>query len=237
VLVAPPGHGRLVGVDMSDATKVCTHCKQARPLEEFVRSSRTSSGRRSYCAPCAAEWARQRFTPAEPRVIACAHCGGRYETFRPAARYCSDLCRMQAKDKRTAAVVARRRAEGRPCYKCGATVTTIVGRPVCDGCKLDYRRDSPERERRRTLRKYGLTEADWDRMVAEQGNRCAICRTDQPGGKGERWHIDHCHTSDGSAAFSATTATWGSATSRTPPTFSDPPPPISRRLRNRHPNP
>jgi hypothetical protein len=30
-------------------------------------------------------------------------------------------------------------------------------------------------------------------MVAAQGNRCAVCRTDKPGGRGETWHIDHCH--------------------------------------------
>jgi len=30
-------------------------------------------------------------------------------------------------------------------------------------------------------------------MVESQGNRCAICGTDRPGGRGVYWHIDHCH--------------------------------------------
>src|SRR6185295_20354622 len=47
------------------------------------------------------------------------------------------------------------------------------------------------RERRRTLAMYGLTEEQWDRLVAFQGNRCAIRETATPGGRGESWHIDH----------------------------------------------
>src|SRR5262249_42839668 len=47
------------------------------------------------------------------------------------------------------------------------------------------------KERRRTLALYGLTEEQWERLVAHQGNRCAICGTATPGGRGESWHIDH----------------------------------------------
>lgn len=53
--------------------------------------------------------------------------------------------------------------------------------------------DAQTRERARTLRAYGLTEADWDGFIKRQKNRCAVCRTDKPGGRGERWHIDHDH--------------------------------------------
>jgi hypothetical protein len=55
------------------------------------------------------------------------------------------------------------------------------------------RRDGSVRDRQRTLRKYGLTEEGWAEILATQGGRCGICRTDVPGGRGERWHIDHCH--------------------------------------------
>src|SRR5262249_33531137 len=70
--------------------------------------------------------------------------------------------------------------------------------PVCPDCKKDRRDPAAEaaKERRRTLRKYGLTEMDWDRMLAAQRNCCAICHTDKPGGKGERWHIDHDHVTN-----------------------------------------
>jgi hypothetical protein len=75
-------------------------------------------------------------------------------------------------------------------------VHTRVGFPVCESCRVDRRSYLAIKERQRTLRKYGLTEADWDRMLTEQGGRCAICRTDTPGGRGERWHIDHSHATD-----------------------------------------
>jgi uncharacterized CHY-type Zn-finger protein len=38
---------------------------------------------------------------------------------------------------------------------------------------------------------YGLTPGEFDRMVAEQNNRCASCGDEM--GEGKRRHIDHCH--------------------------------------------
>jgi hypothetical protein len=76
---------------------------------------------------------------------------------------------------------------------CGSTNVAPVGKPVCPDCRKDHRPDAKVRERARTLRSYGLTEDDWDAFVKRQGNRCAVCRTDRPGGRGERWNIDHDH--------------------------------------------
>lgn len=39
--------------------------------------------------------------------------------------------------------------------------------------------------------KYGLTPDAFDRLLAAQGGRCYICRTDTPTEKG--WSVDHCH--------------------------------------------
>jgi Recombination endonuclease VII len=38
---------------------------------------------------------------------------------------------------------------------------------------------------------YGTTPEEMEAMLKAQGNSCAICSTDTPGGKG--WHLDHCH--------------------------------------------
>lgn len=76
---------------------------------------------------------------------------------------------------------------------CGAEVTTKVGTPVCPDCRKDPRPNAQVRERARLLKLYGLTQADWDALVRKQRDRCAICQTDRPGGRGERWHIDHDH--------------------------------------------
>lgn len=48
--------------------------------------------------------------------------------------------------------------------------------------------------RNRQLTEYGLAPGDYERILAEQGHRCNICRTDVPGGRG-RFHVDHCHVS------------------------------------------
>lgn len=39
---------------------------------------------------------------------------------------------------------------------------------------------------------YGLPVGSYDKMLAAQNGRCAICKTDKPNGKG-RFHLDHCH--------------------------------------------
>ncbi len=51
--------------------------------------------------------------------------------------------------------------------------------------------------RRRNLRRRGMTEADYNSLLAKQGGRCAVCKTDTPTGKGGRlgrfFHVDHDH--------------------------------------------
>jgi len=39
--------------------------------------------------------------------------------------------------------------------------------------------------------KYGLTPADFERILASQKHRCYVCGTKKPAGKG--WSVDHCH--------------------------------------------
>lgn len=55
-----------------------------------------------------------------------------------------------------------------------------------------YRKHQLER---RLRRKYGLTLADYEEMLAGQGGVCAICGTDDPGGRHGRFNIDHDHAS------------------------------------------
>lgn len=62
----------------------------------------------------------------------------------------------------------------------------------------ERRQRDPERARRNERRKrlkqtYGISEADYDRMLAKQGGRCAICRARYADGEGGRLHVDHDH--------------------------------------------
>lgn len=56
-----------------------------------------------------------------------------------------------------------------------------------------------EQQRRHSLKsKYGMTEADYQAMLANQGGKCVICQGADPGRQTGKWatgrfHIDHCH--------------------------------------------
>lgn len=42
-------------------------------------------------------------------------------------------------------------------------------------------------------RLYGITQAEYDSMLAAQGGRCAICGTDKPERNRKYFAVDHCH--------------------------------------------
>ncbi len=61
----------------------------------------------------------------------------------------------------------------------------------CKNCKR-------ERQWEWTLKtKFGIVREDYDRLILQQNNQCAICGTKDPGAVGGgsygRWFIDHCH--------------------------------------------
>jgi hypothetical protein len=58
----------------------------------------------------------------------------------------------------------------------------------------DQRPESRALKRNHLLKnKYGITSDDYDRMLEEQGGRCAICGTDKPQGMHRRLNVDHDH--------------------------------------------
>jgi hypothetical protein len=92
----------------------------------------------------------------------------------------------------------------RTCVVCRATFERLVKNVERSGgfycskrCNPAYAaRDSRKVIARRTnlKSKYGLTLAQFDAMMAQQNNACAICGTEAV----DRWgrlHVDHCHAS------------------------------------------
>jgi hypothetical protein len=73
------------------------------------------------------------------------------------------------------------------CKECCAAYAKVYDKTYS---KTEARRAS---QRRRGLRKYGLTEEGFQAILDSQDGRCACCGTDTPGGHGNQWHVDHCH--------------------------------------------
>jgi len=65
----------------------------------------------------------------------------------------------------------------------------------CRACKNEYlrnwRKENPGAYKEW---KYGITQEGYEALLSNQGNVCAICGTDTPGGMHDTWHIDHDHT-------------------------------------------
>jgi hypothetical protein len=58
----------------------------------------------------------------------------------------------------------------------------------------DYHAANKERRRDQNwMRKYNVTRADYDAMLAAQGGHCAACPKTVPGGRGAYFHVDHDH--------------------------------------------
>lgn len=135
----------------------------------------------------------RKYEPIKSHSRPCARCDREFTPKKSDAIYCGRICQRLARE-------ARRSAEAPPqkCHKCDAVMADRKpGIRVCDDCRVDKRKARErqvERERERRFRTYGITEAQYDAMLAAQGHRCAICRTDTPTAKG--WAIDHCHDSD-----------------------------------------
>src|ERR1051326_1383585 len=58
---------------------------------------------------------------------------------------------------------------------------------------INCRQVRADRARQAQLRKWGITQAEYDRLLARQGGVCAICRRDRPGPKRRLLAVDHCH--------------------------------------------
>ena len=94
----------------------------------------------------------------------------------------------------------------RKCYKCHQTkdISQFYGDKSknsgrnyeCKECTKARVKATRDPERSRDLhyrRNYGITLADFNRMVLAQGSKCACCGTSEPRGKHNQWCVDHDH--------------------------------------------
>lgn len=70
---------------------------------------------------------------------------------------------------------------------------------ICKSCKAKYiakRRANMGQDGRYIFKLknvYGITKEQYDQILKDQGNMCAVCETNEPMGNGKRFHVDHDH--------------------------------------------
>lgn len=183
--------------------KTCPDCGEMKPLDDFPVAARGRFGRQTYCRPCMNKRSleslyRKRAREGRPirprRIVETGH------------RWCPDCETVQPlssfpKNRRDAS------GFGRYCKPCHNTRTRETRDRLYGGSREYHLR-----------RRYGIGQADVDRMLAAQGGLCAMC------GKADPEHVDHDHETGrvrGLLCFNCTrplamfaTTCWSSTASR-----------------------
>lgn len=168
-------------------TRQCSRCRRTLPVEEFV-SARRSAKPVAYCASCRAH-AREKYARAKPpgqidrRFAVIRELSGQVKTCTACHAELPIECFTPHK-----AGAGGRESRCRDCLRTYWSARNRAGH-------FDYSRQREPKERRKERLKYfyGLTPEQYDAMVAAQSGRCAICRTDTPGGRAGHWAVDHDH--------------------------------------------
>ena len=82
------------------------------------------------------------------------------------------------------------------CIKCGIEKPSSefeLGRNACKECRKEYHKTNQVARRWKYQNKYGITLEDYDEMLNQQNGCCAICGSNDPGGPGKRFVVDHNH--------------------------------------------
>jgi hypothetical protein len=153
---------------LDTTSKRCSLCKQTKPLDQFNRNHHTRDGRHSHCQLCA----RARVSAWQKKKLA------------------EDPEHIHSRNRRWLDQV-----------RDGKTNRQRM-REWHHAQRKQDRIANPEKwaaiDRKKIFRKFGITAEQYDTLVLLQNNRCAICKTNDPGhnGKGRRngtWSIDHDH--------------------------------------------
>jgi hypothetical protein len=156
----------------SESTKVCLDCGEVESLDEFPPQAKRGDGRGLYCRPCMnvrSQASRYKRRAAEGRPVT-----PRVEC-PPGFKRCPDCDTVKAVNDfpRNKGMKDGLGGYCKPCHNIRgkATVERLYG----------------SNRHYHLVRRYGITEAEYDSMLEEQGGLCAICGEQAAG------HVDHDH--------------------------------------------
>lgn len=171
--------------------KICTVCKQEKPLTEFHRFKRGKDGHQSRCKQCQKDIDAKRWRDRGEEI----------------ARSLVDRVKIVVQEKTC------------NCCKQLLPATSFYNRAIsedglsytCKTCHYEYNRNWKHLNKEKVqeyqseysrnwnlVSKYGITVEDYDRMFCEQNGVCKICskpetKTNKKTGKIEYLAVDHCH--------------------------------------------
>lgn len=166
--------------------KTCRVCGQTKPQELFARDAKCRDGHSTKCKDCMKIYSTQRY--ARNRLAA----GKPY-------RRLTGLDEWEAIEKR-GTLTCRQCMIEKPLDDFRISFRAPRRRRMCRDCerrrcaqqRIENREDRKAYFHLHRCRQYGITPEDYDRLLAVQGGKCAICGRSL----GQRRQtIDHCHQS------------------------------------------
>lgn len=169
--------------------KTCKICDITKPLTEFHKDKSKVDGLNFYCKPCHIKKQKEYMKKGPKNLVPrqwnkdgkkCSRC----KEVKPITEFHKSTLRYDGLDNR--------------CKKCSYELHDDWRRnnldKVAAGQRAKYAKDPERFKDYEKKRNYGMSSGDFASMLIKQNNKCAICCSSDPGGKGA-FHVDHCHAS------------------------------------------